>query len=1067
MKTRFFVMIVLVASLALLSSWAVDAQGPKPTSTPTRSVRQLPSESPQFPADYKPMPETTLWRDWDETKPFARSVTSPSASAARSPRALGQPGFSLRYLQSFGQVEVAFLEDTNHFHYPLGVGADGTNIWVTDSLGLRALKYQNDGTFLMQIGRSGFRHGATTAISFSNISDIAVDGSGNIWIVDISVSQVFKFNSSGTYVSALGTAWSRGTANTQFNYPRGVAFDNAGNIYVSDTSNHRIQVFDSSGTYLATIGTPGTAGSSNTQFNNPRRIAIYANLLYVADASNHRVQIFDVTNPLAITYVATIGVTGSSGSDNNRLNWPQGVAVDANKIYVADTNNHRVQIFDRTTRVYQNTLGTGTWGSGNNQFAAPSDVAVDSAGNIYVADTHNQRVQQFNSALTYVRTYGTTGVPYLTDGLHYNQPSGIAIANDGSIYLTEAVGQRLLKLNSTGVLQWSVGEPGVWGSDNLHFNYPNDVDLNSAGRVYVPDSNNNRVQIYNADGSYVATLGTGLGTGPYQFNYPMGVAIDTAGYIYVADTNNHRVQVYDSNRNYVMTIGTGIAGSGNSQFNSPYDVAVDSARNIYVADRANHRVQVFNSSFAYVRTLSVTGSSGSNFDRFSNPIAVAVDKAGRIYVSDQWGGRIMVFDSTGAFLTSIGQSGGNQTGQMRQVEGIAFDAAGNVYLADLLNHRVTKHAIGVPGWLQTNINGFGDRNHRAVTTLGVFGGQLYAGTFNCCTTSGAQLWRTGSAWTAVSTDGLGDPANYIITHLREFNSNLYASTAAWDYTNGLYLGSRVYRSGDGTSWSQITLTGLDPNNFIFHFTVFNNQIYFSALDSTAAHGAEVWRSSTGDSGSWTQVVANGFGTSTNQIIPAMTVYNGFLYAGTYNVDTSVNPSVPSGGQVRRSNTGASGSWTQVNTNGFGTPENYEVRSLAVFNGNLYAAVSNWNFTSGTSTGAKLYRCTTCDGSDWTQVVSDGFGDTNNYRMSLIVFNNALYAITTNSITGMEVWRSTNGTTWTQVNPDGFGNSNNTRPYFNNNLAVFNNMLYIGTFNDANGGQVWQMLNQLYLPLILR
>jgi tripartite motif-containing protein 71 len=197
-------------------------------------------------------------------------------------------------------------------------------------------------------------------------------------------------------------------------------------------------------------------------------------LLYVADAGNNRVQIWNITNPASASYFATVG-TGVSGSGNDQFNYPTGVAVDANKIYVADSGNHRVQIFDRTTQAYQNTIGTGTVGNANGQFNNPTDVAVDSAGNIYVAEhSNNCRVQMFDSSLAYVRTFGTTGVPYVTDGSHYNQPAGIAFASDGSMYVVEARGQRLLKLNSAGTMQWSVGEAGVAsGTDDTHFNYPN------------------------------------------------------------------------------------------------------------------------------------------------------------------------------------------------------------------------------------------------------------------------------------------------------------------------------------------------------------------------------------------------------------------------------------------------------------------------------------------------------------------------------------------------------------------------------------------------------------------
>ena len=192
---------------------------------------------------------------------------------------------------------------------------------------------------------AGFRYGTDQSLGF--VADVGVNRAGSIWLVDSDVSHVLKFDASGKYLSKLGMSYDSGQSDDRFNGPHSIAFDSSGNIYVSDSWNNRIQVFKSDGSYLATIGTTGVQGLDNAHFCNPQHIAVASNVLYVADACNHRVQLFNVANPLAASYVATIGVSGQSGNDNAHFDHPLGVAVDANRIYVADENNHRVQVFSR------------------------------------------------------------------------------------------------------------------------------------------------------------------------------------------------------------------------------------------------------------------------------------------------------------------------------------------------------------------------------------------------------------------------------------------------------------------------------------------------------------------------------------------------------------------------------------------------------------------------------------------------------------------------------------------------------------------------------------------------
>jgi len=769
--------------------------------------------------------------------------------------------------------------------------------------------------------------------------------------------------------------------------------------------------------------------------------------LYVADADNHRVQIFDVSNVAAITYLGTVGVTGVSGSDNDHFKSPQGVAVDLpqNRLYVADGYNQRVQVFNYTTWAYQQTLGG---------FSYVSDVAVDATGNLYVAEpwTQPSDVQQFDSNLNYLRSYGTSGVPYLTDDVHYHQPGGVAVATDGSLYIGEARGRRLIKLSAAGTPLWSKGEPGIWGGDNDHFTYVEDVDVDTNGRVYAADPSNHRIQVFSPGGAYITTLGGSQGTGDYEFNRPWGVALGPDNKVYVADTDNHRVQVYDSTRVYLATIGeTGVPGSDNAHFDSPRDVDVDSLGNIYVPDLNNHRVQVFDSSRSYVRTIGESGVAGDDFDHLNSPTDVTVDAAGRIYVADRWGGRVQVFDSDGAYLTTLGGAGGNRTGDLRDAAGLAVDAAGNLYIAERENHRIQKFAPGVPGWVQVNINGFGDCSNR-ISALAPYGGQLYAGTYNFGG-NGAQLWRAadGLNWTPVVTNGFGITRNVGVDHLAEFNGQLYVGT--WgDTVNG----GEVWRSPNGLSWTRVVSQGFgDPTNGeVVHLAVFSETLYAGTWSYTSTHGAEIWRSSTGNAGDWTQVVANGLGDAANQAVRAMQVFDGHLYVGSYNWANQSN-----GGEIWRTDDGLT--WTRVVAGGFGDASNYKVSALAVFDGYLYAAVGNWDSDGGLSTGGKVYRCSQASGcdaaGDWQQVVGDGFGNPqdNHSISSLLVHDNRLYAVAYNYQTGMEVWRTENGTDWEQVGFAGFGDSHNHGLYSDGSMTAFNNRLFIGTTNWANGGEVWK------------
>jgi len=214
-----------------------------------------------------------------------------------------------------------------------------------------------------------------------------------------------------------------------------------------------------------------------------------------------------------------------------------------------------------------------------------------------------------------------------------------------------------------------------------------------------------------------------------------------------------------------------------------------------------------------------------------------------------------------------------------------------------------------------------------------------------------------------------------------------------------------------------------------------------------------------------QSVRNAFDKTKNDIENQLNAVGGtldslvrFFTGGSDNNDT--------GTEVWRSSTGAAGSWSQVNVDGFGDQYNWSV-TLEPFDGYLYAAT--YNYVDSDNPGFELWRCQTCNGTDWIQVpIAKGLGDTENRAIrSLIDHDGNLYGFTFNRTTGMEVWRTSDGMNWNQIGIDGLGDSNNREPYWDNSVVTHDNLLYVGTTNTANGGEIWQMFAKIYLPLVVR
>jgi DNA-binding beta-propeller fold protein YncE len=416
-----------------------------------------------------------------------------------------------------------------------------------------------------------------------------------------------------------------------------------------------------------------------------------------------------------IEFIREIGEAGKK-ADQRELHEPRAIALSGEKVYIADTDAHRVLVLDLSGKTVR------TWGAKGDkpgQFRSPAGIALDEKGNVYVADTGNHRIQVFDAEGKLVRSFGTKG----SDPRQFNGPSGVA-AQRGLLYVADAGNGRVQVLTYEGIF---MGQMTVKANKD-EMKEPVAVATDVQNRTYVLDAGSNKIRIFGQDGIQIEQFGA-RGKGMEGFSHPRGLAVDSRGNIYVTDTGNYKVKKFDPRGKLIASLGT--EGDGPGQFREPAGLTVDNDGRVFVVDAGKHTLQIFScecgesqpltpaspratveflkeipceaSAIAVTRrTWAIVndsilaagvlagrtiGSRGSEPGMLKNARGLTLDPAGKFWVADTGNDRLQKFSIEGNLLQVIGKSGSGE-GEFDLPSGISVSLKGNICVADTGNKRV-------------------------------------------------------------------------------------------------------------------------------------------------------------------------------------------------------------------------------------------------------------------------------------------------------------------------------------------------------------------------------------------
>lgn len=446
------------------------------------------------------------------------------------------------------------------------------------------------------------------------------------------------------------------------------------------------------------------------------------------------------------------------------LSAPFGMVLDAatGRVYVADTGHHRVRRIDpgvdgivdgSPDETITTVAGTGAAGfSGDTgqavaaQLNSPSGVTLDAAGNLFIADTNNHRVRKVTAAGVISTVAGTGTAGHTSDSgtatsMRLNAPDGLTVDASGNLFISDSCNHRVRRLTAPALTTMTTiagsgptncGGTGEFAGDggtatSARMNRPSGLGI-EGGTLLIADRCNHRIRALDLSSGIITTFAgsgdpgfgqdacdaggfggdAGLATSA-QLDRPEAVAV-AGGVTHIADAGNHVVRAVSGGTISTVAGAADVAGfadgsSGTARFDTPRGLAADSASGLLIADSANNRVRRL--ALANVSTVAGTGSTSFCGDLYvaisssclDAPEGVAIDAAGNLYIADTANNRVRFISVGDATIRTVagsavagycGDAGAATSACLSGPADVEVLSDGSLVISDRLNNRIRK-----------------------------------------------------------------------------------------------------------------------------------------------------------------------------------------------------------------------------------------------------------------------------------------------------------------------------------------------------------------------------------------